>query len=237
MYKIVKQYLSLHQQNLSNMATKNATLTKDAIVSMYMNYVLEHDEKPKSVYQFSKQNSISETEFYNFFGTIESLEKEIFKIFFDNTFQLIQKDENYESYDMKGKLLSFNFTFFELLTANRSYVLLALKEHGNHLKSLMQLSSLRTHYIQFVSGIISEEMIVKQEKLQNIQEKAIQESFWVQLVLTMKFWLDDSSPALEKTDIYIEKSINTAFELMNAFPLDSLFDFGKFLFKEKIYSK
>jgi hypothetical protein len=96
---------------------------------------------------------------------------------------------------------------------------------------------LRTHYIQFVSGVISEEMLVKQEKLQNIQEKAIQESFWVQLVLTMKFWLDDSSPALEKTDIYIEKSINTAFELMNAFPLDSLFDFGKFLFKEKIYSK
>ena len=62
MYKIVKQYLSLHQQNLSNMATKKAILTKDAIVSMYMNYVLEHNEKPKSVYQFSKQNSISETE-------------------------------------------------------------------------------------------------------------------------------------------------------------------------------
>ncbi len=53
----------------------------------------------------------------------------------------------------------------------------------------------------------------------------------------MKFWMDDSSPALEKTDIYIEKSINTAFELMNVAPLDSLIDFGKFLFKEKIYSK
>lgn len=219
------------------MATNNATLTKDALVSMYMNYVLEHNEKPKSVYQFSKHNSISETEFYNLFGTIDILEKEIFKIFFENTLQLIQKDGDYESYDMKGKLLSFNFTFFELLTANRSYVTLALKEHGNQLKSVMQLSSLRTYYIQFVSEIISDGILVKQERLQNIQEKAIQESFWLQLVLTIKFWLDDSSPALEKTDIYIEKSINTAFELMNAFPLDSLFDFGKFLFKEKIYSK
>ena len=74
------------------MATKNATLTKDALVSMYMNYVLEHNEKPKSVYQFSKYNSISETEFYNFFGTIEILEKEIFKIFFENTLHLIQKE-------------------------------------------------------------------------------------------------------------------------------------------------
>jgi hypothetical protein len=101
----------------------------------------------------------------------------------------------------------------------------------------MQLSHLRTSYLEFVSNTITEDIKTKQEKLQNIQEKAIQESFWFQLLLTMKFWMDDSSPALEKTDIYIEKSINTAFELMNVAPLDSLIDFGKFLFKEKIYSK
>jgi hypothetical protein len=53
----------------------------------------------------------------------------------------------------------------------------------------------------------------------------------------MKFWLDDSSPAFEKTDIYIEKSIKATFELMNIAPIDSLIDFGKFIFKEKIYSK
>jgi hypothetical protein len=219
------------------MATKKSTISKDKIVSLYMNYVLEHNEKPKTVFHFSKQNAISETEFYNFFGTLESVEKEIFKMFYENTIQLIEKDKKYDSYDMRSKVLSFNFTFFELLTANRSYVLFALKEEKNQLKSLMQLSSLRSHYKEFVSGIISEDLLIKQEQIQNIQEKAIQESFWVQLLLTMKFWLDDTSPALEKTDIYIEKSINTAFELMNVAPLDSLIDFGKFLFKEKVYTK
>lgn len=219
------------------MATKKSTISKDKIVSLYMNYVLEHNEKPKTVFHFSKQNAISETEFYNFFGTLESVEKEIFKMFYENTIQLIEKDKEYDSYDMRSKVLSFNFTFFELLTANRSYVLFALNEQKNQLKSLMQLSSLRSHYKEFVSGIISEDLLIKQEQIQNIQEKAIQESFWVQLLLTMKFWLDDTSPALEKTDIYIEKSINTAFELMNVAPLDSLIDFGKFLFKEKVYTK
>lgn len=219
------------------MATKKSTISKDKIVSLYMNYVLEHNEKPKTVFHFSKQNAISETEFYNFFGTLESVEKEIFKMFYENTIQLIEKDKEYDSYDMRSKVLSFNFTFFELLTANRSYVLFALKEEKNQLKSLMQLSSLRSHYKEFVSGIISEDLLIKQEQIQNIQEKAIQESFWVQLLLTMKFWLDDTSPAIEKTDIYIEKSINTAFELMNVAPLDSLIDFGKFLFKEKVYTK
>ena len=219
------------------MATKKAELSKDKIVSMYMEHVLEYNEKPKSVYQFSKLNNFTEKEFYNFFGTIESIEKEIFNVFFEKAIMLLQKDKDFESYDMRSKLLSFNFTFFELLTANRSYVLLTLKESGNQIKNLMQLSSLRTSYKEFVSEIITEDIKTKQEQFQNFQEKAIQESCWFQLLLTIKFWIDDSSPALEKTDIYIEKSINTAFELMNVAPLDSLIDFGKFIFKEKLYSK
>ena len=219
------------------MATKKAELSKDKIVSMYMEHVLEYNEKPKSVYQFSKLNNFTEKEFYNFFVTIESIEKEIFNIFFEKAIMLLQKDKDFESYDMRSKLLSFNFTFFELLTANRSYVLLTLKESGNQIKNLMQLSSLRTSYKEFVSEIITEDIKTKQEQFQNFQEKAIQESCWFQLLLTIKFWIDDTSPALEKTDIYIEKSINTAFELMNVAPLDSLIDFGKFIFKEKLYSK
>ena len=219
------------------MATKKTALSKEIIVSMYMDYVLEHNEKPKSVFKFSKLNNITEKEFYNFFGTIESIEKEIFNVFFEKTNTLLQKDKDYESYDMRGKLLSFNFTFFELLTANRSYVTLSLKDSGNQLKSLKQLSGLRTSYKEFVSEIITDDIRTKQEQFQNFQEKAILESSWFQLLLTMKFWMDDTSPGLEKTDIYIEKSINTAFELMNVAPLDSLIDFGKFIFKEKIYSK
>jgi len=219
------------------MATKKSEISKDKIVSMYMDYVLEHNEKPKSVYQFSKLNNITEKEFYNYFGTIESIEKEIFKVFYEKTIALLQKDKDFESYDMRSKLLSFNFTFFELLTANRSYVLMTLKESGNQLKSLKQLTGLRSSYKEFVSEIITDDIRTKEERFQNFQEKAILESSWFQLLLTMKFWIDDTSPALEKTDIYIEKSINTAFELMNVAPLDSLIDFGKFIFKEKIYSK
>ena len=219
------------------MATKKSELSKDKIVSMYMDYVLEHNEKPKSVFKFSKINNITEKEFYGFFGTIESIEKEIFNMFYEKTIALLHKDKNYETYDMRSKLLSFNFTFFELLTANRSYVLLSLKDSGNQLKNSMQLSSLRNSFKEFVTEIITEEIRTKQEQFQNFQEKAIQEASWFQLLLTMKFWMDDTSPALEKTDIYIEKSINTTFELFNLAPLDSLIDFGKFIFKEKIYSK
>ena len=216
------------------MATKKSTLTKDKIVSMFMQDTLENNEKPKSVYHFAKANGLTEAEFYNFFGSIEGIEKEIFILFLEKTLTLLEKDKDYEYYDMKSKMLSFYFTFFELLTANRSYVVLSLKENKNPLLGLMQLSGLRNGFKDFVSGIISDEYRLKQEKFQQIQEKALQESAWFQLLMTMKFWLDDSSTSFEKTDLFIEKSVKASFELMNTAPLESLIDFGKFLFKEKI---
>ncbi|MBF2707635.1 TetR family transcriptional regulator C-terminal domain-containing protein [Flavobacterium soyangense] len=219
------------------MAAKKSEITRDKIVSMYMKYRLENNDKPKSVYQFAKTNGFDETEFYNFFGTIESVEKEIFKMFLENTIELIQKDPSYETYDMRSKMLSFYFTFFELLSANRSYVVMSLKEHQNQLKNLMQLSNLRIGFKNYITEIITDEVRTQHEKFQNFQEKAIQETSWIQLLMTLKFWLDDESPAFEKTDIYIEKSVKATFELMNIAPIESLIDFGKFIFKEKIYNK
>ncbi len=215
------------------MATKKATITRDKIISMYMNYRLENTDRPKSVYQFAKENGFEEAVFYSFFGTLESVEKEIYKIFIEKTIDMIQKDPAYGNYDMKSKMLSFYFTLFEMLSANRSYVLLTLKEHKNQLKNLMQLSSLRVEFKNYVSEIITDQERTQFEKLQNIQEKAIQESAWIQFLLILKFWIDDESPSFEKTDIFIEKSVKAAFELMNITPIESVIDLGKFLFKEK----
>jgi len=219
------------------MATKKITLSKDLIVSMYMNYTLEHGEKPKSVFLFSKMNGFTEAEFYTFFGTLDSIEKEIFNMFFEKTIELLQKDDNYEGYDMKTKLLSFYFTYFELITANRSYVMMTLKQHQNQLKNLMILSEFRNKFKNYISEIITDEFRIKIEKLQQFQEKVLTESFWVQFLLTLKFWMEDSSASFEKTDIYIEKSVKVSFELIDITPIDSLIDFGKFIFKEKINNK
>ena len=219
------------------MATNNKIISKEDIVSMYMNEVLEKRQKPKSVYHFAKENDFTEAEFYAFFGTLEGLEKEIFRLFLVNTIDLLHKNSDYQEYDMKNKMLSFYFTFFEMLTANRSYVLQSLKLDRNPLKNLVQLTSLRESFKEYVSEILTDDYRLEQEKLQKFQEKGIRESAWLQLMMTIRFWMNDESAAFEKTDIFIEKSVNASFELMNVAPLNHLIDFGKFLFKEKIYSK
>ena len=219
------------------MATKKAALTKDTIVAMYMDYTLEHNAKPTNVYHFAKKNNFTEAEFYEFFGTLEVIEKEIFDVFFNKTIELLDKNPDYEAYDMKSKMLSFYFTFFELLTANRSFVVMTLKQHQNQLKNLAILTNLRKHFKNYVAEIITDEYRTTTERFQEFQEKTTTESFWFQFLLTMKFWIDDTSAKFEKTDIYIEKSVKVSFELMNVAPIDSLLDFGKFIFKEKIYQK
>jgi hypothetical protein len=61
------------------MATKKTIITKDTIVSFYMDYVLENGEKPKSVYSL-KLNGFTEADFMTF-RHYRKFRKEIFKIF------------------------------------------------------------------------------------------------------------------------------------------------------------
>lgn len=201
-----------------------------------MDYVLMHDHKPKSVYAFAKDNNFEEAKFYEFFGTFEALEQSIFRVFFDNTHAALEKSEDYQSFEPKDKLLSFYYTFFENLTANRSYVVHALKGHKNDMKSLKVLSHLKKRFNNYIEHLGINLTDVQQDQLQKIQNRGLKESAWFQLLVTMKFWLEDTSPSFEKTDIFIEKSVKASFDFIDTTPLKSIIDFGKFLFKEKMHS-
>jgi len=204
------------------------------IITYYMSYILENNCKPSSVYSFAKENKFEEAVFYNFFGSFEAVEKSIFKTFFDNTITVLEKSEDYETFDARNKLLSFYYTFFENLTANRSYVAATLDSNKMDLKKLTVLSNLKTSFTNYIDSLEIETIDLKQKNIVQIQQKSIKETAWLQLLITMKFWLNDSSASFEKTDIFIEKSVNTSFDVIDSTPLKSIIDLGKFLYKEKM---
>ena len=213
---------------------KKKSISQTDIIRFYMDYVLMHDHKPKSVYAFAKDNNFDEPKFYEFFSSFEALEQSIFKVFFDNTYNALEKSEDYQNFDPQNKLLSFYFTFFENLTANRSYVVHALKGNKDDMKYLRVLSQLKRSFNNYIERLGINLIDVQQDQLQKIQTKGLKESAWFQLLVTMKFWLDDTSTSFEKTDIFIEKSVRASFDLIDITPLKSIIDFGKFLFKEKM---
>lgn len=216
---------------------KKKNISDQNILSFYMDYVLEHGAPPKSVYMFAKTNNFEESKFYEYFGTFEAVEKRIFRVLFEDTLKLLNKSDDYQLFDARNKLLSFYFTFFENLTVNRSYVLFALQQHKNALKNLSVLTELKTGFTNYIASLDIETLDLKEERIDKIQGRALQESAWIQLLLTMKFWMDDTSTSFEKTDVFIEKSVNTSFDILNITPLKSVIDLGKFLFKEKMQMK
>lgn len=214
--------------------TKKKTQTREGIVAAYMNYALEHGERPKSIYLFAKHLGIQESEFYEQYGSFEMIEKAIFKAFYENTKTLLDKNEEFQNFDAQNKLLSFYFTFFEVMKANRSYVVFALENEKNKLKFLSTLSELKKAFREFIQEIGIETIDFKEEKMEKFKNKGISEWTWAQLLFTIKFWIEDGSAGFEKTDVFIEKSITTGFALLDSSTLNSVFDLGKFLFKEKI---
>ncbi|WP_318309976.1 TetR family transcriptional regulator C-terminal domain-containing protein [Flagellimonas crocea] len=213
--------------------TSKSKITEDKIVGLFMESVLENEKVPNSVFKFCKDNKIKEEEFYSFFGSFESLQQSIWNKFFDNSYGLMQKNEQYESMTNEEKMLTFFFTFFENLTLNRSYVLFIMQEHKYSLEGLKQLKGLRKSFKDFASTLIEERNEEKNLKIFKYNAPLFSEGAWLQFLFILKFWMEDGSPGFEKTDIAIEKSVTTIFQIFESTPLEKIVDFGKFLYKEK----
>jgi hypothetical protein len=207
---------------------KNAQID---ILKNYMEYVLEHEHAPKSIYKFCKESNIKEDEFYSQYGSFQSLEKAVWTTFHDHTLDLMEKNDK-DAMSPREQLLTYYFTLFELLTANRSYCLLVLGTHKLVPTNLSQLDLLRKRIKHFSKGLIELGNENKSSKLFQHSENIFSEAVWVQFMFLLRFWVKDSSPGFEKTDVAIEKSVQTAFDLFETKPLESLLDFGKFLWKE-----
>lgn len=227
MYFCKKQHLMDPKKNI----------TENAIISKFMDEVLMTGKKPVSIYKFAKELKIEERTFFEYFGSFEHLESQIFVRFFENSLDLLESSDEYKDYDSKNKLLSLYFTLFETFKANRSYISFCFKEHHESLKTLRTLTGIKVVFCNFIKGLELETIELKNDVFNKTQIKSQQEILWVQFLLILKFWLDDNSPSFEKTDIFIEKNIHAAFDIIHTKPVKSILDLGKFIFKEKMNVK
>ncbi|MFD2914525.1 TetR family transcriptional regulator C-terminal domain-containing protein [Psychroserpens luteus] len=213
---------------------KKNKISDSEIITFYMEYVVEHQSKPDSVEDFCQLYQFEDAIFYEYFRSFKDLEKTIYNLLFQNSLVTLKQTPEYHSFIKKDKLLSLYYTFFENLALNQEFVKLNLKGFENQLKALSVFSRFKRSFIGFIDELNLETISLNVEIIETIQKKTIKESAWIQLLFTMKFWLDDSSEDFEKTDIFIEKSINTSMELIDTKSLHNIIDLAKFLYKEKV---
>lgn len=213
---------------------KKQQLTREMIMEKYSDYLLSHGRPPVNVYIFAKEHHFSENKFYEHFSSFEILEQSYMVYFFDKSISLVKQIDGYEKMPAKEQLLNLYYTFFENLNLNRSLVLALLK--NNLQKSFIVLKQLKNIHRDFVKEIGFEDVKLFEkapDRLKKLRDKSREEVLWLHFLSVLDFWRKDTSPSFEKTDLYIEKSIDTGFDMVQNPLIDKFIDLGKFLWKEK----
>jgi len=207
-------------------------MTKNDLTDKYTEFILLNDKPPRNVYSFAKEIGITESDFYKHFSSFEGINQWVFARLFEETFTLQSESKEYEKYSDREKLLSFYYTYFELLSSNRSLVL-ELLNHTNPLNNLKVLKLLRIDFIAYVKTIEYPKINLPMEQLDTIQDKGFSEVMWGQFLVILKYWMEDESTSFVKTDQFIEKTTSLGFDLIENTPIDKVLDLGKFLFHDK----
>ena len=210
-------------------------MDKKEITNQYTEFILLNGHAPTNVFAFTKKIGITEAEFYQHFSSFTAINQWVFVSLFDDTFALQKKSKEYLEYSDQEKLLSFYYTYFELLTSNRSLILQLIhsKKTSSNLKVLKLF---KVKFIAYAETIERPTFELPIEQLESLQDKGFAHVMWGQFLVILKYWLDDESPSFMKTDQLIEKSTSLGFELLNKAPIEKAIDLGKFLFRDKLKS-
>jgi len=205
--------------------------TIESIQKAYIDFVLTQGEQPKSVYIFAKKNKMTEAEFYQFFGSFDALEQNIWTGYAQTTLAEIRGQEVWLQYSAREKALSFFYAFFELVKGSRSFAVYSVKKQPKGFTTPLVFERLKDIFENFAAEIINEGIETSELSDRKFFAKRYKDALWIQFVFVLNFWINDSSAGFEKTDEAIEKGVNVTFDLFQRSPIDNLFEYGKFLAK------
>ncbi len=204
------------------------------LIKQYINHTLEHNKTPDSVYIFAKAINMEEKEFYNHYSSLEGLEADIYKIWFENAYKTCAETEPWEQYSAREKVLAVFFAFIEEAKNYRSFaVYLKNRDLVKLPRWPKYLNELHEVFVDNMKPILSEAVGTNEIQERKYLDEKYVSGLWLNILFVITFWLNDSSKGFEKTDESIERSVNLAFDLMGKSALDAALDFGKFLFQNR----
>lgn len=211
--------------------SKSTAASADKIIAAYRDYLLSEGKQPASVFKFCKDQGFKESEFYQYFGSFESLEKAIWKNFVDTTRTKMEADASYSSFTTREKILTFYFMLAEALKADRSFVLFQLKSWNKPGLVPTFLKDFKSSFEDWINSVLNEGKATGEIAKRPYLDERYDVLFWLHLMFILQFWSHDQSSNFEQTDAAIEKSVNLAFDLIGKGVLDNALDFGKFLYQ------
>lgn len=206
-------------------------MKKERILTAYADYLLDHQERPKSMHHFAKELKVSEQKIYAHYTSFEAIEGGIIAQFVENARDLaVQQGASDEAFsDQRTQMLTFYLTFVEVLKANRSLVLLLLPKGKDQLQAWKNLKTAKKVFLAYVRSLDIKIEALSFIPSDKVKEKTVEAAAWAQFLSILGFWMKDDSANFERTDIFIEKSLKLSFEISDSTILHSIVDLGKFV--------
>ena len=167
--------------------------------------------------------------------SLQNIEKSIWAGYYTHSFEVVQNDPEFEEMSPREKHLSYLYTFLEVVKSDRSYILHKLEgKKPNELPSELR----DTQKIITQSDIDwSKTFEFLPGRAQDATQEAYKRVLWSHTIATLFFWVKDDSARAADTDVFIEKTTRTAFDIGELPALDSIIDLSKFFLQKMGISK
>ena len=214
------------------------TITKKSIQKGYQDYLLTEGKSPETVRIFTKYLKISDEDFFNIYGSLDSVESSIWKDYYHDTLNVLGKDADFEEMSGREKHLSFLYTLLEVIKSDRSYVLYKVKPSMSNLQHSAPRFLAETRRIVLDSEIdwVAPPSFIP-DKGQDFAQSGYKNILWNHSLGMIHFWIKDESAGATDTDAFIEKTTRTLFDVGELPALDSIIDLGKFFLQKMGFAK
>lgn len=212
--------------------TQSTIFDKEGLVAQYLRFVTERHSRPTSIYELAKFLGVEKETIQKQYKNIAALEGEIWRGFMEETLLRLNAEPAYAEYVARERLLAFYFTLLEVIAPYRNYLKLAPLASSFHFGA-DPLGDFKKAFSVYIQGLVNLGLETGEVEQRTFVTDKYKDALWAQFLFIINFWTKDESENFEKTDEAVERSVNLSLDLMARGPLDSLMEFGQFLFKNR----
>ncbi len=198
------------------------------ILEAYMATLQREGNAPVSVHRFCQDLGIGEKDFYMAFPNLDAVEMHFWKSWIESIIHAVSAGKEWSSFSAKERYLAFLFAFTAEALEHRSL----LEQRFGKLTLLCRPSSLdglKNSFKDFAGDLIQQGMdhgeIARRGALGNLYPEVL----YIHWRSVLEYFLKDDSQGFDRTDAFIEKTVEFAFDLLRTQAIDSAADLARFL--------
>jgi len=201
---------------------------RHSILNAYIDHLQKTGRAYVSVHSLCHDLKIDEKEFYPEFPSLNAVEKAFWRQWIDHIISAVSSGKEWAAFGAKEQYLAFLFAFAGEALGKRSL----LEQRFSKLTLLCSpraLEGLKDSFKDFAGGIIARGMETGEIAHRGPLGNAYPEVLYIHWRIVLEYFLKDESADFERTDAFIEKTVELAFDLLRTQAIDSAADLIRFL--------